>query len=1190
MPSNLQPYFLILIVGVVTALIVAAAAWRRRGVAGAVAMTGLMLAVAWWQFMAALEVTVNGLSAKLLCSQLQYLGIATVPVWWFLFALDYSGVRRRLSSLFVNMLWLIPALTIAVAFTQGWHTWLWSSVTLQADGMARYEYGGWFLIHAVYSYTLIAGGIYLIIRTAWQRSPAKWRQTVLLTLASLFPITLNVIYLTHLGPVPDLDLTPVGFAVAGLVMVWNVLGLHLFDLSPVARDMLVESMDDGVIVLDRDNRIVDINPAGQRLIGAAASPIGRPAETVFAPWPDLVERYRSVEQAQAEIRLDSRVTLEPVYVELHISSLRNRHGRLLGRLVNLHDVTNRRQTEMRLRQLSRAVEQSPASIMITDLDGCIEYVNPKFTELTGYEAHEVIGRYSNILKSGETPPEEYARLWRTIQSGVEWRGEFHNRKKNGELYWESAVISPISDAHGQITYFLAVKEDITERKQAEAIAQRHAQRQALVSGISMAINLSQDVQTVMQAAVDGLTRVLEVDQVGLALFDSPHEHLYVRADHPAPGNQSAVGADLPLDGNLSMQRVLETRSPLLVLDAQHDPLMSHVRHIMELRQVQSILLVPLIVRDEVLGTIGVDTISGPRIFSEEDIDLAQTVANLVAARIEQARLFEAERVARQQAQRHAQVLTGMYGITRATSRSLALDDVLGQALSSSLAALQSEAGLIALTEADGLASSLHIVAERGLSADLVQRVFNVKQAQSILAHTHQHREVALIDLSLAGAPGPQQTAAVELNALGWQTVIGIPLLHRDQSLGVMCLLTRQARTASSFDMALYASMGHQVAAAVSNAQLFQTTLDERSRLKALIEASRDGIVLNGVDGTIQVMNVPALTLLRLPGEPRDWVNRPISQAIAALRHVAPQLARATIQEVRRLRTGSEPTTAGDCNVNGRPIHWQSLPVHVGSRPMGRLIVLRDMTEERALEQVREDMTYTMVHDLRNPLTSIIAAINMVLDGYMGDLSAPHRQVLDIAYSSAERMMKLLNAILDVSRLESGRIPVNLTLVRTADLIREALQTQATLAQDKKIQLESDVAHDLPAVRVDLELIQRVLQNLIGNALKFTPEGGRVHVAARLMQEPPDTSVVLISISDTGPGIPLEIQSQLFQKFVTGGQREHGSGLGLAFCKLAVEAHGQRIWVDSNAANGTTFTFSLAAAPSTSMTSADAAFE
>jgi signal transduction histidine kinase len=472
---------------------------------------------------------------------------------------------------------------------------------------------------------------------------------------------------------------------------------------------------------------------------------------------------------------------------------------------------------------------------------------------------------------------------------------------------------------------------------------------------------------------------------------------------------------------------------------------------------------------------------------------------------------------------------------------------------------------------------LRIAAERGLTSDVLGRILDDQQGVSLLVHTHRQREVAVIDLSLPGAPGPLQTATAELNALGWRTMIGIPLLHHDQSLGMMCLLTRQVRTVSSFDMALYASMGHQVAGAISNAQLFQTTLDERSRLKALIEASRDGIVLNGVDGTILVMNLPALTLLRLPGTARDWVNRPISQAIAEMRHAAPQAARATIQEMRRLKTGAEPTAEGDYEVDGRPIHWQSLPVRVGLRPMGRLIVMRDMTEERALEQVRKDMTHTMVHDLRNPLTGIVAALNMVLDGYLGELFPPQREVLTVAQSSSEHMMNLVNAILDVDRLESGRMPVTLTAVNAADLVREAVQVQAALAHSKKLQLECDLPHGLPPVLVDVNLIQRVLENLIGNALKFTPEGGCVRVAARLAQEPPDAAVVLISISDTGPGIPLEIQSQLFQKFVTGGQQEHGSGLGLAFCKLAVEAHRQHIWVDSSASKGTTFTFSLAEA-------------
>jgi PAS domain S-box-containing protein len=134
----------------------------------------------------------------------------------------------------------------------------------------------------------------------------------------------------------------------------------------------------------------------------------------------------------------------------------------------VRDITERKQAEEKLSQLSRAVEQSPASIVITNPAGDIEYVNPKFVDLTGYTLAEALGKNPRILKSDEKGPEAYRELWETITAGKEWRGEFHNKKKNGELYWESASISPIRDPAGRITHFLAVKEDITARKQTEA--------------------------------------------------------------------------------------------------------------------------------------------------------------------------------------------------------------------------------------------------------------------------------------------------------------------------------------------------------------------------------------------------------------------------------------------------------------------------------------------------------------------------------------------------------------------------------------------------------------------------------------------------------------------------------------------------------------------------------------------------
>ena len=135
-------------------------------------------------------------------------------------------------------------------------------------------------------------------------------------------------------------------------------------------------------------------------------------------------------------------------------------------------VAEHKRAETQLRKLFLAVEQSPTSIVITDLDGAIEYVNPQFSKLTGYTSDDVRGKSPNILKSGYTTDEEYALMWKTIKSGKEWRGEFRNKKKNGDYYWEAASISPVFDQAMNITHFVAVKEDITERKQ--AVGELHA--------------------------------------------------------------------------------------------------------------------------------------------------------------------------------------------------------------------------------------------------------------------------------------------------------------------------------------------------------------------------------------------------------------------------------------------------------------------------------------------------------------------------------------------------------------------------------------------------------------------------------------------------------------------------------------------------------------------------------------------
>jgi signal transduction histidine kinase len=192
-------------------------------------------------------------------------------------------------------------------------------------------------------------------------------------------------------------------------------------------------------------------------------------------------------------------------------------------------------------------------------------------------------------------------------------------------------------------------------------------------------------------------------------------------------------------------------------------------------------------------------------------------------------------------------------------------------------------------------------------------------------------------------------------------------------------------------------------------------------------------------------------------------------------------------------------------------------------------------------------------------------------------------MLEIARENTERMLQLVTDILDVSRLESGRMELKRNPVSLAELTAEKLRAQSPLSADKGVRLVSEVPPNLPKAWVDAELTGRVLQNLVDNAIKFTPDGGLVKVVVRLcneeiakhvdleVTEPPQ---LCVSVVDSGPGISAHLQRRLFQKFVTGGQKGSGSGLGLAFCKLVVDAHGGRIWVESEPDQGTTFTFTL----------------
>ncbi|HEV8617660.1 MAG TPA: histidine kinase N-terminal 7TM domain-containing protein [Methylomirabilota bacterium] len=325
---------------------------RRRLMPGTVPFTLLMAAAGEWAAMAALEHAAVDPATKVLFAKLEYPGIVSVAPLWLTFALAYTARGAWLTPGRVALLWIVPVATVALTWTNDWHRLVWTSITASGATPGAplvYGHGPAFWAAAAYNYALNVAGTALLVVAA-TRVPRQYRRQSAALLAGLaLPWLGNALYLGGWHVVRGLDLTPLAFALTGLVYVFGVFRVGLFDVVPVARHLVIESMADGVLVLDVHNRVVDINPSARAMLGVGdAAVIGVAAGRILAQWPDIVARYRDVSQAQEELRLEGADGLR--YLDLRISPLRDRGGRLKGRLIVVSDVTARRRAEEALRQ------------------------------------------------------------------------------------------------------------------------------------------------------------------------------------------------------------------------------------------------------------------------------------------------------------------------------------------------------------------------------------------------------------------------------------------------------------------------------------------------------------------------------------------------------------------------------------------------------------------------------------------------------------------------------------------------------------------------------------------------------------------------------------------------------------------------------------------------------------------------
>ena len=320
----------------------------RRNVPGAFAFAWLMFATSYWALTSALHTVIPAYNVRVALAQLQDIGIVAVAPLFLIFASQYSRRAWLRDRALLALLWVVPAVTLAMAFTNGWHHLLWAEIR-EVDGGLRLEYvhGPWFWVAVAHSYAAVALATTLLIRAARHFPLPHRRQTAFLVSGAVLPWFANALYVLGVVP-PGLDPTPLAFAVSGVLFVWGFYRHRLFGLVPIARDIVIDSLDDAVIVLDPQRHIIDLNPAAFRLGGFTQESIGRAIEEVVPWWTKSTAETIGAGLPNV-ISVDGRI------VEVEVKAVRDGQDRFAGWLVLARDISARRKAEDERRLLDRRV-------------------------------------------------------------------------------------------------------------------------------------------------------------------------------------------------------------------------------------------------------------------------------------------------------------------------------------------------------------------------------------------------------------------------------------------------------------------------------------------------------------------------------------------------------------------------------------------------------------------------------------------------------------------------------------------------------------------------------------------------------------------------------------------------------------------------------------------------------------------
>jgi PAS domain S-box-containing protein len=401
----------------------------------------------------------------------------------------------------------------------------------------------------------------------------------------------------------------------------------------------------------------------------------------------------------------------------------------------------------------------------------------------------------------------------------------------------------------------------------------------------------------------------------------------------------------------------------------------------------------------------------------------------------------------------------------------------------------------------------------------------------------------------------------------------VPLMHAGDIVGIMTLAHPAPNYFTADAVNLTNTISEMGAAALSNALLLEEARRARQQYRTLFDDAIVPIIITDLQGCVQTMNRRACEFLGYT--PEEFLQ----SNIKALHRMGTEpLDPDRFEHLERgfeVRFQSAVWTKDGVE---RPVQVYAKRISSGDADDHIQWIEHDLTSQLALEQLRQDLSAMVYHDMRGPLGNIHTSLETLKKKLGEHCDQSVQDMIAVASRSEQQVRRMLDSLLDLQRLEEGSKLLDRTTTALAAIITSAVEQAKPCADDKAVQLDFVMPEDLPLLYIDADTIERVIINLLDNAIKYSPDGSSVTISTTAIG-----SEVHIRVKDSGPGIPGEAQATIFDKFSRVKQQNmpSGIGLGLAFCKLAVEGHGGRIWVKNNDEGGSTFTFALPVeAPST----------